>query len=66
MKELLEEYLLMCFKSRFVEQRPHRRPKTVIIDLVLLLVRFQKAESENGVEVFFGRLQSNCKVDDSI
>jgi len=44
--------MLSYFKSRFVEQRPHRRTKTVILDLVLLLVYFQQAKSENGVDVF--------------
>ncbi len=38
----------------------------VIIKSVLLIVYFQQDESENGVDVFCGQLQSNCEVDDSI
>mmetsp|Transcript_996 Transcript_996/g.1177 ORF Transcript_996/g.1177 Transcript_996/m.1177 type:complete len:99 (-) Transcript_996:80-376(-) len=44
------------FKSRFVEQRPHHRPKTVITDLVFLLVYSQQAESEKGVDMFLRKL----------
>ena len=40
------------FKSRFAEQRPHRFPKTVIIDLVLLFVYLQQSESEKCVDMF--------------